>query len=398
MTTALTESQRTVARKFVSYVFGDMAALWASKGWNTAGQHGIERLRTDLTPVALGYRRSMVVGRQLFFFSQAWHVTGTPLYADRAHALFADLTGRFWDAEHGGWFFSLGDDHAPANAGKDLYGHALVLFGLAHYATVFQQPAALDWARRTHVLIQRHLRLPQGWLAQAAARDWRVTDQALEQNPHMHLLEAYLALHAASGDPDFLQEAARIVALFAKHLRSPNGAQVIEHLDADGRPRQDIGHLVQPGHSYEWYWLLNEYVDSSGQQDGKILAAPLFDWANRHGVDGLHGGIYDQLDTQGHVFSDRKRIWPVTECIKAHATLAAQGGDAETCAALTRWITFLDRTYLTGQGGWHEYLRRDLQPDSDYLPASTPYHIAMAALKVEGLLGERETRKLTMMP
>lgn len=394
MTAAFTPSQRETARRFVSYVFGDMAQLWAGRGWNDAGRHVRERLLADFTPAPLGYRRSMVVGRQLFFFSQAWRVTGVPLYAERAHALFADLTTRFWDTQHGGWFFSLGDDNAPANAGKDLYGHALVLFGLAHYATVFGRAEAIDWAQRTDALIRRHLLLPQGWMAQAAAQDWTVTDHALEQNPHMHLLEAYLALHTATGQAAFLQQATQIVTLFCERLRSPDGAQVLEHLDGAGRPQPDKGLLVQPGHSFEWYWLLHEYAASSGLAEWRDVAAPLFDWANRHGIDARHGGIYDQLDTAGRVVSDRKRIWPVAECIKAHATLAQRAGDAATGAALAQWIGFMCDTYLSGQGGWHEFLRRDLQPDADYLPASTPYHIAMAALKVLPLIGEDDFLKV----
>lgn len=380
-----TETQRAAARRFVSYVFVDMAQLWLTHGWNAAGGHSIERLQADLTPAPLGYRRSMAVARQLFFFAQAWRSTGNAACADRAHALYADLTGRFWDAEHGGWFFSLGDDARPANAGKDLYGHAFAIFALAHYAAVFRKAEAIDWARRTGEAVKRHLWLPQGWFAQAAQRDWSRPDPALEQNPHMHLLEAWLALHAATGEDSVLRDAAQLVTLYADRLRSADGAKVLEHFDAAGRPQQERGQLVQPGHLYEWYWLLHDYAESARRPEYRQIAAPLFDWANARGVDPLHGGIYDQVDTDGQVVSDRKRIWPVTECIKVHAIRAATAADTGSYAALEHWIAFMTTRYFTGGGGWHEFLRRDLQPDSDYLPATTPYHVAMAALKVAEL-------------
>jgi mannose-6-phosphate isomerase len=387
MSETFTDAQREAAQKFVSYVLGDMAAIWAGTGWDEAGKHGFEQLQADRTPSALGYRRSMVVGRQLFFFAQAWRVTGDTILAARAHALFTDLIHRFWDNEHGGWFFALGDDGKPPNATKDLYGHAFVMFGLAHYGSIFQKPEAIDWARRTNELVKRHMSLPQGWYAQTATRDWALLDTALEQNPHMHLLEAYLSLHAASGDASYLADARNMVAIYTERLRSPDGAKVLEHFDINGVPQPQKGRLIQPGHLYEWYWLLNEYADSAGLAAFKASCAPLLAWADAHGVDAHHGGIYGQVDADGSVVNDRKRIWPATECIKAYATLSRQTGDSAVYATLSKWIAHISDVYFTGSGGWHEYVRRDLTPDSDIMPASTPYHVAMAALEVERLLG-----------
>jgi len=378
------DSHSPAARRFIAYVMGDMAGLWATKGWDKAAGHGVERLEADLTPSALGFRRSMAVGRQLFFFSHAWRVTGDSLYGARAHALYADLTTRFWDGQHGGWFFSLADDGTPADATKDLYGQAFVMFGLAHYASIFRKPEALDWAWRTNELVNR-LWLPSGWYAQSASRDWIPLDTALEQNPHMHLLEAYLSLHAASGDASFLSAAERLVAIHTARLSK--GGKVLEHFDIHGMPQADKGRLVQPGHSYEWFWLLNEYADVTGLPAHAEAAEALIAWADANGVDADHGGIYSYLDIDGAVVDDRKRIWPVTECIKAHAVSARRNGTPAAYAAVAKWIGFLSATYFTGAGGWHEYVRRDLQPDSDFMPSSTPYHIAMAALEVERLLG-----------
>jgi len=378
-----TEPQRAAAQHFVRHVFIDMAALWLDHGWDTAGAHSIERLQAaDLAPAPLDYRRSMAVARQLFFFAQAWRMTGNESCADRAHALYADLTGRCWDQQHGGWYFSLGHDNKPADPRKDTYGHAFAIFALAEYGAIFGKPAALDWARRTLVAMQQHLLLPQGWFAQSAGRNWRSPDMALEQNPHMHLLEALLALHTATRDATVLQAAGEIVMLFMQRLRADDGTRVLEHFDAAGRPHGETGRIVEPGHSYEWAGLLRDYAAASGKAEYRAIAAPLLAWADAHGVDPQHGGIYDQLDTEGRVISDRKRIWPLTECIKLQAMQAVDTATPAAYAALDRRIAFLTQHYLTPNGGWREFLRRDLTPDSDYLPATTPYHIATAALKV----------------
>jgi hypothetical protein len=77
----------------------------------------------------------------------------------------------------------------------------------------------------------------------------------------------------------------------------------------------------------------------------------------------------------------------VTECIKAFVTLVRISGGEQSKGSLTQWTTFIQERYCTKGGAWHEYLDRNLQPDCDYLPLSTPYHVAMAALEVERLLG-----------
>jgi mannose-6-phosphate isomerase len=188
-----------------------------------------------------------------------------------------------------------------------------------------------------------------------------------------------------------------MVAIYTERLRSYDGAKVLEHFDASGMPQPRKGRLIQPGHLYEWYWLLNEYADSAKLPIYTATSPQLLAWADANGVDPKHGGIYGHIDIDGSIVDERKRIWPVTECIKAYATLARETGAADIYGILSDWIAFMRRAYFTGSGGWHEYLRRDLVPDSDFMPSSTPYHIAMAALEVERLLGGPGAFKLKMV-
>jgi mannose/cellobiose epimerase-like protein (N-acyl-D-glucosamine 2-epimerase family) len=68
-----------------------MARFCATRGWDAARSQSVERLQADLTPAPLGYRRGMVAGRQLFFFSHAYRLMREPIFEDRARRLFADL-------------------------------------------------------------------------------------------------------------------------------------------------------------------------------------------------------------------------------------------------------------------------------------------------------------------
>lgn len=387
MSAYFTEAQRRGAQAFVTYTFADMARLCATRGWDAARNRSVERLQADLTPTPLGYRRGMVAGRQLFFFSHAYRLTKDPLYEDRARCLFADLVSHFWDKANGGWFFSLNDDDSPCDTTKDLYGHAFIMFGLAHYLAIFADRAALDWLCKTDELVLRHFGLPGGWFAPSTTRDWQILDGSLEQNPHMHLLEAHLSAYKATGDGTFLKRSTQIMSIYTKLLRTPDGCKVLEHLDDNGQPAGKEGKQIQPGHLYEWYWLVNEYADIACLPAYRATATPIVAWADRCGIDPGAGGIYDMVDVDGNIVSHRKRIWPVTECIKALSTLVRSNNGGLYSEALAQWIAFIHNKHFSGDGAWHEYLNKRLDPDCDYMPLSTPYHVAMAALEVERLLG-----------
>jgi hypothetical protein len=226
MNAGFTPDQCRIAREFVSYTFVDMARLWATRDWDEARGRSIERLQTDLTPAPLGYRRSMVAGRQLFFFSHAYRLTTDPIFEDRARRLFADLVHHFWDKTNGGWYFSLSDDNTPHDTTKDLYGHAFIIFGLAHYLAIFSDTDALDWIFQTNELVLRHFTLPGGWFAPSTTRDWALLGRNLEQNPHMHLLEAYLSAFNATRDDAFLKCGAQIMSIYTELLRTRDGSKV----------------------------------------------------------------------------------------------------------------------------------------------------------------------------
>jgi len=177
------------------------------------------------------------------------------------------------------------------------------------------------------------------------------------------------------------------MSIYTEILRTPDGSKVLEHLDENGQPSGEEGNLIQPGHLYEWYWLVNEYADIAGLPAYRATCTPIMAWADRWGVDPGAGGIYDMVDTGGNVVSNRKRIWPVTECIKALVTLARISGGEQSYKTLAHWIKFIGEKFCTVDGAWHEYLNQSLKPDCDYMPMSTPYHVGMAALEVERLLG-----------
>lgn len=360
---------------------GRLLALWARRGWDAARGGWHERLDAARAPVPVGFRRTMVCGRMMFLYSAA-PVLGEPARDRRlARSTLEFARDRLRDPVHGGWWFSVDLEGRPLERKKDLYGHAFAIFGLATLARTWNDAEARDLALATFEEVEARLRLAEGWFAAWADEDWRVRDRRLVQNPHMHLLEAYLALFEATGEARVRGAARGLVDLFEARLVDPVTGVLREFFDERGQPDPETGDVVEPGHHFEWFWLLHRHAEVTGDRQGLGPADALFH-RGRRGIDAAFGGVHDQVSARdGRVLRDTKRCWPLTECVKAHAVMARRTGAEHDLAALRRQCEDLLRVYLREDGGSIEHVDRWLRPFDTTLPASTGYHVLMAILE-----------------
>ena len=95
---------------------------------------------------------------------------------------------------------------------------------------------------------------------------------------------------------------------------------------------------------FEWVWLLRWYERLFGEDTSSIANALWFK-ALAIGLD-AEGLVYDQVTADGRVTEATKRLWPMTELIKAAVSQARAGvPGAEAIAA--KGIADLQRFYLT---------------------------------------------------
>ncbi|MEI9982126.1 MAG: AGE family epimerase/isomerase [Aliidongia sp.] len=160
-------------------------------------------------------------------------------------------------------------------------------------------------------------------------------------------------------------------------LRS-GGRLLGEFYDEAGEPHPETGQWVEPGHQFEWAWLLHAHA-ARRSIEAPVAADALIEQATRMGIDPDGGGLWDRIDRAGGVVVETKRIWPVCETIKAHALRWRRRGDDADRAAMISWLEFLSRHYLRDGGRWHETLNRDLSPLLSDMPGTTPYHLLMMA-------------------
>ncbi|WGM40054.1 AGE family epimerase/isomerase [Caulobacter sp. NIBR1757] len=267
-----------------------------------------------------------------------------------------------------------------------LYDQAFVLLALATAAGAGVEPGRLEEdALQLLSGIDRTFGHDRGgWREQAAS--------PFQANPHMHLLEACLAWMAVSADPRWLETAGRIVALARDRLIDPAGGFLGEHFDADWTLAGEPGRqTVEPGHQFEWAFLLGRWVMITGDQNLRQVPGRLYA-AGQRGLDRRRGVACDEMNTDLGITRSTARLWPQCEWIKASILLAGLEPDrrdihqteaAQAATGLFRYLEtniaglYRDRMDITGQFRIED------------APASSLYHIAGAVETIQAGLDLR---------
>jgi len=264
------------------------------------------------------------------------------------------LSQHMADPASGGWFWRCSRDGSLLEDVKHTYGHAFVIFGLAEYARATGESSAAQTAGETlQVLLQRAAG-PAGGLWTLMARDWQPLERRRSQNPHMHLLEACLSLHAATGESAALDTALDLAHLAAERFVYPEFGCLEEYFAEDwARLPEGDAAAIEVGHQFEWCWLLHRLADRSGQEHWRDLADRLAEWALRYGLDSANGGFYDECSRRGEPVRTTKTFWVQAEALRALLYLIAARERADLRDVFVRSVRFVmthcvDREF----GGW----------------------------------------------
>lgn len=364
-----------------SWIFESALPLWMKIGIDERSGHFVEKTDFDGKPMLDGARRMRVAGRQTYVFSHALTL-GYGAAAD-ASLFGANALDRLYLGPERGWPRTYDATGAPLDCTPDLYDLAFVLFGYAWRHRATGDAASQLGAHRALDFIDARLRAPVGYWHASPVVGSRL------QNPHMHLLEACLAAHEATGAPRFVNTARDIVALFRSAFF--DGQTLAEYFDSDWkREPGERGRCIEPGHHYEWTWILTQYARATGE-DTLREATLLTDFAERHGFNAVSGRVSMSVRDDGEAIDASSRTWPNTERIKAHLALFEAGGadPREPVAHSTRVL--LDQYLATDRRGlWVDHFDANGRAIADSVPASTLYHIFLAfaeVLRLEPKLG-----------
>jgi len=259
---------------------------------------------------------------------------------------------------------------------RDTYAQSfLILAGVWRYQA-FQDSASKHVAFDTLKFLDTLKADNGGWLEGIPATFPR------RQNPHMHLFEALMALYQATEEDKFLVRAGEIFQLFIAVFFDERRGILLEFFNQDWAVANDDGGPIEPGHMFEWVWLLRQYEALSGVDVGQY-ADVLYAKALEYGYCENTGLIRDCVDLNAQQKPASFRTWPQTEFIKA-GIAQARAGQLNALPGVSATIKKMFEMYfdVPSIGGWVDCLDASGKPKDTLMPTSTFYHIISAAAEV----------------
>ncbi|MGC8469971.1 MAG: AGE family epimerase/isomerase, partial [Acetobacteraceae bacterium] len=141
------------------------------------------------------------------------------------------------------------------------------------------------------------------------------------------------------------------------------------------------GTLREPGHQFEWFWLLARYRALCPDGRAVPAGAPLgFGLAG--GIDPRDGLAFDAIGPDLQPRETSKRLWPQTELLKALLPGLAARPSPARAARIDRVCRAVTARYRSARGLWHDRLDPSGAPIEAPVPASTLYHLFVAATEL----------------
>ena len=355
-----------------SWLFERALPLWWERGFDRAGDCFHERIGLDGAPCRDLPRRIRVQARQTLVYARAGALGWPGPWREAVGSGARILCVRACLPE-GGTAHLLAPDGAVLDRRRDLYDLAFVILALAEAARALGGRDDLIAAAEAQLAwLEAHWSHPAGGFREGEV----APAPPRRQNPHMHLFEALLALHDATGKAEHLARAGRLAALLVDRMVDAGANVLPEHFDDAWRPLEP--RIIEPGHHFEWCCLLERWRRLGGG-DLSDIGERLRQFAETHGVDLASGAVYDELAADGRPRARTSRLWPHSERIKANLARFERTRDPAAAAAAAQAFDMLMRYCDTPIPGlWRD--RFDLADGfvAEPAPASSFYHIVLA--------------------
>jgi mannose/cellobiose epimerase-like protein (N-acyl-D-glucosamine 2-epimerase family) len=332
-------------------------------------------LRRDSLDCTAAFRRLRVAARQTYVFSKAAG-DGLPRAKEAVELGLAFLRGPACLVEGGfAWRFDL--ESKPVDFTRDLYDHAFVLLAFSAAAPVMGPDSLRQDARQLLDYIDTRFRH-----AEAGYEESIPPARPRRQNPHMHLLEALLAAHDSFGEVVYFERAQALIDLFLDRFFQPNEGALPEYFDESLSPlrEQNLQYIIEPGHHYEWIWLIDWYAKSAAAMSRPVrpelgvVSEALLKFTDRFALDRSSGLVFNELWSDGSQRSGDFRLWPQTERLKAEARRHEHAYECTGAAFAALW-KHLDGVH---PGLWRERINADGTCPIDSAPATSLYHLTAA--------------------
>ncbi len=354
------------------WLLHDAYPLWATQGYD-ARRGGFEESLAGAGPAAQEPRRARVQVRQIYCFARAASLGWQPAQARQLVTAGLQYFLAHYRRSDGLFRTLIGADGGVLDERAFLYDQAFVLLALAESERLLQSGGELQQAAtQLRSALYRYLKRAGPGFSSALP-----DALPLLSNPHMHLLEAALSWTSVDSDAAWQVLADELVALARARFIDPGSGALRESFDEHWSPLAGTaGRIVEPGHQFEWAWLLLCWGSRrAGEADA--VAAKLVQIGETHGI--RDGVAVNALLDDFSVHDAEARLWPQTERLKAAARMAVTTRDPRYWSMATQAAQGLRRYLATDVAGlWFDRLQPDGQFVRQSAPASSFYHIVCA--------------------
>jgi mannose-6-phosphate isomerase len=346
--------------------------LWWERGADHSQGGFYELLGQDGLPPPNLARRARVQSRPRYVYATAGMLGWSGPWREAAPQGL-DYLDQHYRRSDGQYCTLVSHDGAVLDETTLLYDQAFALLAMAAVQKALSE--GVDFKNSADALLDRIFQTRRhktgGFVESAGYR--------FQSNPHMHLLEAALAWCDVEPGSLWNRLADEIVSLCLAKFVDSKGGFLREFFDENWRPHDGSpGHVVEPGHQFEWAWLLERWGRMRGDDRARAAARKLFAQGQR-GIAADRDVAIDELSDDFAVMRATARLWPQTERTKA-ALILSQSAPAD------QRETYLREAYAAASALWR-YLqtpvsglwRDKLMPDGTFVeepaPASSFYHI-----------------------
>lgn len=376
------------------WLFNSALPLWSSVGRDDVNGGFFEKISKTGQPIEAA-RRTRVVCRQIYSFSAARKMGwGGDSETIIRHGW--EFLSRNCFNPDGSLVTKVDVESGAVDNSFDLYDHAFGLFGLSSAASVLENNEEIaDAALRCLVAMCAGWRHPSAGFEEATP-----PILPLRSNPHMHLFEAFLAwtMNDAVKKPDqWLSLLNEIGELCLTKFISRDTGSLREYFNHDWSVMKNYSAApVEPGHQYEWAWLLTKWGKMVGRKDALIAARRLVEVGER-GVNARFGLAQNGMSLELEPVDEAFRLWPQTERIKAWLAMAETAVTPErrdhAFTKVAEAALGLQRFFSEPlKGSWIDRFDENRCVIDEHSPASSLYHIVCAIEEMHRVLEPRNDK------
>ena len=373
------EQLRAATARFDDWLLHSALPLWWEKGADHANGGFHELLSMAGAPPDRP-RRARVQSRQSYVYATAGALGWQGPWRQAApHGI--DYLLRRYKQPDGQVCTLVSSEGEVLNPTTLLYDQAFALLAMASVVKIM--PERTDLKGTAHALFARVRQARQ----HSAGGFVETGDQRFISNPHMHLLEALLAWCEVEPGGVWDGFADHVANLCLTKFIDAEGGFLREHFNAQWAPAPGSdGHVVEPGHQFEWAWLLMRWGKVRNHPEVRRVARRLFDNGLK-GIDPGRDAAVHAMNDSFEVTVPTARLWAQTERIKA-AVVLAQAGDDDLIRESQKGAASLSRYLETPlRGLWRDRLEPDNTFVDEPAPASTFYHIICCIACMKEALG-----------